>query len=164
MMGAIRQWLLGVTATALVLVLAETMIPEGGAKKVCKLAGGLALMLAAVGPVLGLLDGNWIIRAADSWRGWTQRYEQELEDRRDQFYLAIIEEETAAYVMDKTRELGFECEAEVTYGYDEDGVPCPWEVSARGTWTEKQREELVLLLEKELGVPAQRQYYEEKLP
>lgn len=163
-MGGIRQWLLGVTATALVLALAETLAPEGSAKKVCKLAGGLALLLAAVGPVLGLLDGGWIIQAVDGWRGRSQGYGQELEERRDQFYLAIIEEETAAYVMDKARELGFDCEAEVTYGHDEDGAPCPWEVAARGTWTEKQREELTRLLEEELGVPAQRQYYEEIRP
>lgn len=164
MMGGIRQWLLGVTATALVLALAEALAPEGSVKKVCKLAGGLALLLAAVGPALGLLDGGWITQAAEGWRGRAQSCEQELEDRRDQFYLTIIEEETAAYVMDKARQLGFDCEAEVTYGYDEDGAPCPWEVAARGAWTQKQREELARLLEEELGVPAQRQYYEERQP
>lgn len=163
-MGGIRQWLLGVTATALVLALAETLAPEGSVKKVCKLAGGLALLLAAVGPALGLLDGGWITQAVDNWRSRSQSCEQELEDQRDQFYLSIIEEETAAYVMDKARELGLDCEAEVTYGYDEDGAPCPREVAARGTWTEKQREALTRLLEEELGVPAQRQYYEERQP
>lgn len=98
-MEAVRQWLLSVTAAALVLALAEALAPEGGAKRVCRLAGGLALVLAAA-----------------------------------------------------------------TYGYDEDGVPCPWEVTARGAWTQEQRERLERLLEEELGVPAQRQHYEEILP
>lgn len=164
MMGAVRGWLLGVTAAALVLALAETLAPEGGAKKVCRLAGGMALLLAAAGPLAGLLDGGLPARAAEGWRDRARSYELELEEKNDLFYLSIIEEETAAYVMDKAKEFGFDCQAEVTYGYDEDGVPRPWEVTARGTWTREQREQLSRLLEEELGVPPQRQHYEEIQP
>ncbi|MCI8807199.1 MAG: stage III sporulation protein AF [Oscillospiraceae bacterium] len=164
MMGFVRSWLLGVTAAALVLALAEALAPEGSVKKVCRLAGGMALLLAAAGPVLEALDGNLLAGAVEGWRDRSQRYERELEENNERLYLAIIEEETAAYVMDKARELGFECAAEVTCGYDENGVPCPWEVAARGQWTPEQRARLERLLEEELGVPAQRQYYEEILP
>ena len=164
MMGFVRSWLLGVTAAALVLALAEALAPEGSVKKVCRLAGGMALLLAAAGPVLEALDGNLLAGAVEGWRDRSQRYERELEENNERLYLAIIEEETAAYVMDKARELGFECAAEVTYGYDENGVPCPWEVAARGQWAPEQRARLERLLEEELGVPAQRQYYEEILP
>ena len=164
MMGLVRQWLLGVTAAALVLALAEALAPEGGAKRVCRLAGGLALLLAAAGPVTGALKGGALTGTLEGWRERTRAVERELEERNDRFYLAIIEEETAAYVMDKARELGIDCEAEVTYGYDEEGVPCPWEIAARGRWTQEQREELSRLLEEELGVPARRQYYEERQP
>ena len=34
-MGVVRSWLLGVTAAALVVALAETLAPEGSVKKVC---------------------------------------------------------------------------------------------------------------------------------
>ena len=164
MMGFVRSWLLGVTAAALVLALAETLAPEGAVKKVCRLAGGLALLLAAAGPVAGVLNGDPLTQAVDGWRSRTQSVEQELEERNEQLYLAIIEEETAAYVMDKAREFGFECDVEVTFGYDEKAVPCPWEVAARGEWTPERRARLGRLLEEELGVPAQRQHYEEILP
>ena len=162
MTAFVRAWLLGMTAAALVLALAEALAPEGGAKKVCRLAGGMVLLLAAVGPVAGGLDGGALTGALDGWRERSQRYEQELEERNERLYLAIIEEETAAYVMDKARELGFECAVEVTYGYDGDGVPCPWEIAARGAWTQEQRSKLERLLEEELGVPAQRQFYDEE--
>ena len=164
MMGFVRSWLLGVTAAALVLALAEALAPEGAVKKVCRLAGGMALLLAAAGPVLEALDGNLLAGAVEGWRDRSQRYERELEENNERLYLAIIEEETAAYVMDKARELGFECAVEVTCGYDENGVPCPWEVAARGQWAPEQRARLERLLEEELGVPARRQYYEEILP
>ena len=164
MTAFVRAWLLGMTAAALVLALAEALAPEGGAKKVCRLAGGMVLLLAAVGPVAGGLDGGALTGALDGWRERSQRYEQELEERNERLYLAIIEEETAAYVMDKARQLGFECAAEVTCGYDEDGVPCPWEVAARGVWTQEKRAALGRLLEDDLGVPPQRQRFEEGLP
>lgn len=164
MMGLVRQWLLGVTAAALVLALAEALAPEGGAKKVCRLAGGLALLLAAVGPAAGLLNESPLTGALEGWRERTQSVQRDLEEQSDRFYLTIIEEETAAYVMDKARALGFDCEAEVVYGYDEEGVPCPWEITARGQWTQEGREKLARLLEEELGVPVQRQYYEEMRP
>ena len=161
MMGAVRNWLLGVTAAALVLALADALAPEGGAKMVCRLAGGMALQLAAVGPLTGLADGGFLTQAVDGWRDRIQSYELELEEKNDLFYLSIIEEETAADIVDKAKEIGFDCQAEVTYGYDEDGMPRPWEVTARGSWTQEQREQLSLLLEEELGVPAQRQFYDE---
>ena len=62
-MGAVRSWLLGVAATALVVALAEAIAPEGSVKKVCKLAGGLALMLAALSPLVGVLGGDMPARA-----------------------------------------------------------------------------------------------------
>lgn len=162
MTGAARGWLLGVTAAALALALAETLAPEGGAKRVCRLAGGMALLLAAAGPLAGLLDGGLLARTVEGWRDKARSYELELEEKNDLFYLSIIEEETAAYIVDKAKEIGFDCQAEVTYGYDEDGVPRPWEVTARGSWTREQREYLSRLLEEELGVPAQRQFYDEE--
>ncbi|MDE6590402.1 MAG: stage III sporulation protein AF, partial [Oscillospiraceae bacterium] len=76
----------------------------------------------------------------------------------------IIEETAAAYIVDKAEEMGIPCQAEVTFSYDEDGVPCPWEITARGVWTQEQREALSRLLEDDLGVPIQRQHYEERLP
>lgn len=163
-MGAVRGWLLGVTATALVVALADTLAPEGSIKKVCRLAGGLALLLAALSPLTGVLGGDRITGAAGGWRERAHRYELELAEESGRMYLTIIERETAAYVMDKAKEFGFECAVEVTCGYDEQAVPCPWEITARGSWTQEQRSRLERLLEEELGVPAQRQHYEEILP
>lgn len=163
MMGLVRQWLLRVACTAMVLAIVESLAPEGNVKKVCRLAGGLALMLAVVGPLLQL-DGGALSRAVAEYRSAAERYEEQLEEKNNLFYQTIIEETAAAYILDKAEEMGILCQAEVTFSYDEDGVPCPWEVTARGVWTEEQREAFSRLLEDDLGIPVQRQHYEEKLP
>lgn len=163
MMEAVRQWLLGVTCTAMVLALTQALAPEGGVKKVCRLAGGLALLLAAASPLLTLEDGA-VSRALEEYRAAVRDCGDGLAEKADQFYETIIAEETAAYIVDKAEEIGVSCQAEVTFAYDEDGVPYPWEITARGEWTREQRGRLSALLERELGVPVQRQYYEERTP
>lgn len=163
MTGVVRQWLLGVACTALVLAVADSLAPDGSVKKVCRLAGGLALLLAAVGPVLQL-DSGILVKAMKEHQALVQSYEETLEEQNYLFYQTIIEESTAAYIVDKAEEMGISCQAEVTFSYDEDGVPCPWEVTARGVWTDEARKALARLLEDDLGVPPQRQHYEERLP
>lgn len=162
-MTALREWLLGVACTALILAAAEGLAPEGGVKKVCRLAGGLALLLAAVGPLLRL-DGGAIARAAGEYRTAAQGYEERLTEQNNFLYQTIIEDTTAAYIVDKAEELGILCQAEVTCSNGENGVPCPWEVTARGVWTEEGRAALGRLLEDDLGIPPQRQHFEEELP
>lgn len=162
-MTALRQWLLGVACTALILAAAEGLAPDGGVKRVCRLAGSLALLLAAVGPLLQL-DGGVIARAAGEYRSAARSYEERLTEKNNLLYQTIIEDTAAAYIVDKAEELGILCQAEVTFSYDENGVPCPWEVTARGVWTEEGRGALSRLLEDDLGIPPQRQRFEEELP
>lgn len=162
-MTALRQWLLGVACTALVLAAAEGLAPKGSVKKVCRLAGGLALLLAAVGPLLQL-DSGLIAQAAEEYRAASQSCEAGLAEKSNLLYQTIIEDNTAAYIVDKAEELGILCQAEVTCSNDENGVPCPWEVTARGVWTEERQAALSRLLEDDLGVPPQRQRFEEELP
>lgn len=162
-MTALRQWLLGVACTALVLAAAEGLAPKGSVKKVCRLAGGLALLLAVVGPLLRL-DSGLAARVAEEYRAASQSCEESLEEKSNLLYQTIIEDKTAAYIVDKAEELGIHCQAEVTCSNDENGVPCPWEVTARGDWRPEQRDALSRLLEDDLGVPPQRQHFEEELP
>lgn len=162
-MTALRQWLLGVACTALILAAAEGLAPDGGVKKVCRLAGSLALLLAAVGPLLQLDEGV-IARAAGEYRSAARSYEERLTEKNNLLYQTIIEDTAAAYIVDKAEELGILCQAEVTCSNDENGVPCPWEVTARGVWTEERQAALSRLLEDDLGIPPQRQRFEEELP
>ena len=163
MTEVVRQWLLGVACTALILALADSLAPDGSVKKVCRMAGGLALLLAAVGPLLRL-DSGILDNMLEEYRTAARSYEETLEEQNHLFYQTVIEGSAAAYIVDKAEELGISCQAEVTFSYDEEGVPCPWEVTAWGDWTDEAQEALERLLEDDLGVPPQRQHYEERLP
>ena len=159
----VRQWLLGVACTALILAVADGLAPEGSVKRVCRMAGGLALLLAAVSPLLQL-DGRRLTDMLEEYQASVRICEDRLEEQNQLFYQTVIERSAAAYIVDKAEDMGISCRAEVTFSYGEDGVPCPWEVTAWGDWTDEAREALERLLEDDLGIPPQRQHYEERLP
>lgn len=163
MMELIRTWLLGVSCTAMVLAIGETLTPEGGLRRIFRLAGGLVLVLAAVNPVLKLDEAD-VSRILTEYRVTAEDYGEALVEQNNLLYKTIIEENTAAYILDKAEELGISCRVEVTFVYDEQGNPYPGEVVLLGSWTDRQRDALSSVLECELGIPAQRQYFERTDP
>lgn len=54
MMDAAREWLLGVTAAAILAALAEGLMQEGGPKRVGRLVCGLVLLAAVFRPAAEL--------------------------------------------------------------------------------------------------------------
>ena len=68
----------------------------------------------------------------------------------------IIKEQTESYILDKAAELGFEPTAEVTLAQDGE-YPYPTDVTVKGCYTEAQKSEMVLILEKDLGIIRDRQ-------
>lgn len=159
----LRDWLLGVTCAAMVLAIAEALTPEGSIRKICRLAGGLVLLLAAVSPVVKLDEAD-LTRALTEYRVTAQDYGDALVEKNNILYKTIIEENTAAYILDKAKELGISCGAEVIFAYDEDGNPYPEEVRVFGRWTEAQKAELSRVLETELGIPPGQQMFERTEP
>lgn len=156
----IRNWLLGITCAAMVLALAENLAPEGGVKRICRLAGGLVLLLAAIGPVVKLDEGE-LTQLTRQYRIEAEEYGQELTRQQEILYESIIAEETAAYILDKAEGLGISCRVEVTVAWS-DGVPQPHTAIITGTWTVQQHEELSRIIESELGIARALQYYEER--
>ena len=151
MMALVKNWLLGMACAAMIMALAESLIPEGRMRKICRLAGGLVMVLAAVSPILRL-----DLTSLDSWPAELSsaggEYAAALEDGNDFLYETIIAEQTAAYISDKAAELGAACTAEVTVAQNADGTPVPASAILRGSWTDGQRQELADLLERDLGL------------
>lgn len=156
----VRSWLLGITCAAMVLALAESLAPEGSVKRVCRLAGGLILMLAAISPVLKLEEAD-LKEITERYQTGVQEYREKLEEENDFLYESIIEENAAAYILDKAEELGISCQVSVTVAWTQEGVPQIHSARITGAMTQQQRSELSRILEQDLGIPVSLQYYKE---
>ena len=154
----LREWLLGVTAAALAISLAQSVTPEGTVKKVGKLVGGLVLLLAVVKPIAQVdptaLTGLWTASEIQT-QGATQRGEEVLK--------ILIAKKTGAYIVDKGQSLGCRVTgAEVTVAQDESGWPVPRSVVITGDWTAEQKEELSRAITDALAIPAARQVFQKE--
>ena len=161
MMGAVRSWLLAVIAVSLLCAVADALIPSGGVKRVGRLVCGLVLMGAILSPVASL-DVEGSQRWLESCLASVRSQEAELEDRVNGQMKVIIEQEYAAYIVDKAAQLGLECTVRVECRLSEEGLYLPDRTEAEGLWTASAQEEMIRIIAEDLGVPAQRQIYREK--
>ena len=158
MMEGVRSWLLTLIAVSVLCALADSLMPAGAVKQVGKLVCGLVILCAVLSPVAGLdLEGgrDWL---EDYFAGLEVR-EGELKEQVDQGMKPIIEQEYAAYIVDKAARLGVRCTAKVSCGMDENGLYLPWEAEVTGAITDVQQSRLTQAIEEELGVPMERQHY-----
>lgn len=155
-MSAVRDWLLGVTAAALAVALAQALTPEGAVKKVGKLVGGMVLLLAVAKPLLSLEPGALAVTAG----AWEQG--EAAARTGEDVMKTLIEEKTSAYIVDKGGALGMECTAQTQAEADGSGWMVPRQVTVRGTWSESQRQALSDLIARELDIPPERQSFQKE--
>lgn len=159
MMELVGNWLTGVTAAAILCALANSLMPDGPVRRVGRLACGLAVLAAVLGPVLRLEPMEP--------EAWLEEYgqvmavqRQELEQTRAETVGAVIEQSCAAYIADKAAELGAACTAQVTCASAGGEGWLPDRVMVRGTLTPAQRAALSRTIWTELGLPEAHQSFE----
>ena len=153
-MGALREWLLGIIAVALIVSVLHALVPKGALRSAAHLAGGLVLLLTILRPVMGLRMEDLQIR----WDGWEAAIEEKIgeyqEDTQQQM-AELIEAETGAYISKKAAELGCPCRVQVETEV-RDGVPFPCGAALDIGF----HAGLSRWMAEELAIPAERQRWE----
>lgn len=110
MMAGVGSWLLSITGASVLCALADGLMAAGPVRRVGRLVCGLMLLAVILAPLAQLdLEGG---------QRWLEEYHLGLEDRTqelerqvDEQMKTIIEQEYAAYIVDKAAELGLTCTA-----------------------------------------------------
>ena len=165
MMGAVRSWLLAVVSVSLLCAVAGALMPQGAVKRVGRLVCGLVLLAAILSP-LTELDVEAGQRWLDSYVSGIGRQETELRETVNSQMKTIIEQEYAAYIVDKAARLGLTCDPRVECGLSEEGLYLPVRVRVTGALTEEERARIAGMIAEDLGVPESEQLYitEEDVP
>lgn len=158
MMGAVRSWLLAVVSVSLLCAVAGALMPQGAVKRVGRLVCGLVLLAAILSP-LTELDVEAGQRWLDSYVSGIGRQETELRETVNNQMKTIIEQEYAAYIVDKAAQLGLSCSARVECRETEEGLYLPVRAEVTGPWTVSAQGRLSQILFEDLGVPVQSQIY-----
>lgn len=156
-MEFIRTWILTITSSAMVIAAAEALMPQGAVKKAGRLTGGLILVLGLLQPLVSL-DYEDLWDLAESLPAGAISQEEWSASALDPMK-GIIEEELAAYIVDKGESLGAACQAQVTCEAGEEGIPIPRRVTVSGSFDEARKEALIQSITQDLGIPREYQIY-----
>lgn len=127
-----KDWLFSVVCAAMVAAVADALSPKGLPKRLARYAVGLLVLLAVLGPVKKP-DSGAIQDALAGLRGRYGGYTETLARQNTEAAKAIIEAQTAAYILDKAAGLGItQCRVEVRCRMTEEGFPAPETVRVEG--------------------------------
>ena len=156
MIAALRSWLTAILATAVLLSVAEKLIPEGSVRKIASMTGGLLLLTVLVRPITSLRPDSFSLDMGD-YSQVIQERQAELQAENENALSELIAERTAAYISDKADTLGLAVQVQVETKNGADGVPVPWQAEIWG----QRSPILAAYMEEELGIPGERQVWHE---
>lgn len=157
-MSMIQEWLLRMVAISMVCGVADSIMPKGSIKQVGKLVCGLVMLWVLLSPIAeqGLDAGtDWLLHYQTQLDQTAQDLEQQMEEKRK----VLIEENCAAYIVDKAAELGMSCTARVMCQMGEEGLYLPQKAEITGNCSDVVQSRLTQILEEDLGIPADQQSY-----
>ncbi len=156
MLEQIRHWLFALLAVVMALSIFYALVPKGTIRIVMRFTGGFVLILALLQPLSALDLANWRVEydvLSDSINEQIGDYQQ---DQSEQMQ-SIIQQQTAAYIQDKGKELGLTCQP-IVDTEEKDGVPYPIAV----TMDIPKNEALSEIIAKDLGIPENAQHWLER--
>ena len=157
--------MLAIIAVSLLCAVADALMPPGAVRRVGRLVCGLVLLGAVLSP-LRELDAAAGQRWLEDCLASVDRREEELKNEVNSQMKTIIEQEYAAYIVDKAAELGLDCAVRVECRLSEDGLYLPVRAEVSGCRTASAQTRLIRIISEDLGIPDSDQIYinEEEMP
>lgn len=155
-MDGLRQYVIAVTAAALICGIVSGLVQNGAAKEVIRLLCGLFLAFTAIRPMAGL-DLNALLEYSFSFSGDAESTAAMGENMARQTMADIIKAESEAYILDKAAELNASVTVEITVS--EDGTPIPMAAVLGGEVSPYAKQQLGRILQADLGIAKENQLW-----
>ncbi|MDR0818413.1 MAG: stage III sporulation protein AF [Oscillospiraceae bacterium] len=148
MIEVLREWITALAAAAFIGGIAGTLAPEGKMRRVVNLVCGFMTVAVMLTPARRFSIADYAAEL-NKFRLETDAYATELENSSEREIKIIIEDKTAAYILDKT---GINAKVTVR-AVDGSEYPLPWEAELYAPYDAAASR----LIEAELGIPPERQ-------
>lgn len=155
-MDGLRQYVISVTAAALICGVVSGLVQNGTAKELIRLLCGLFLAFTVIRPIAGL-DFNALTEFSLSYTQEAESMAAMGENMARQSMADIIKAESEAYILDKAAALNAALAVEVTVS--EDGTPVPVAAELCGDISPYARQQLEDILQEDLGIAKEYQLW-----
>ena len=132
------MYLKSILAVGILCAVSDTLMPEGPVKRVGKLVCGMVLLCTVLSPMAGL-DLTEATQWLEEYFAGLDMETMNLEEQVGAHTKGIIEEECAAYILDKAAQHGIICRVRVTCKGGEEEIWLPWEVEFLGAVSQSDR-------------------------
>ena len=140
---------------------AMSLAPEGGVRRILSILSSV-ILISAVLNALGGIDYEAYALEMSRLREREQRFLLDAEDTKERLDRLVIEEEIRTYIRDKAEASGLEIvSAEPSLRWSTEGLWIPDSVSILFAGTDSAKTALAKRLEAELGIPLERQQWNE---
>lgn len=155
MLDAVRTWIMGIAGAAIICAIACELTPKGQVKKVQAIICSIVMAIAVVSPLVSFNFESYSINIA-KYKAQAQEIAADGEEISNRYQRTIIEESSAAYILDKAESLSLDIKnATVTVQWSSDGVWYPTEAEIEGAYNR----ELSAYIESELGIKEEMQHW-----
>ena len=149
-MMQIREYLIGITAAALVCGVVRVLVSEkGAAAAVIRMLLGVLMLLVVIQPVSGM-SAEELFDWSDFVSADANAIVSDAENVSKEEIHARIKQETATYILSKAEALGVELEVAVELSDDLIGKPVSLRI--KGAASPYAKQQLIRIIEKELGI------------
>ena len=115
-------------------------------------------MIALLRPVTGL-NLETLSSNMTAYRAEIGSYGENIEQANGHLLKTIIEERSAAYILERAEASGINCNIAVACKTGEDRYPYPYEATITGSLSQKEKKTLRSLLEADLAIPGERVHW-----
>lgn len=156
----VQNWIRGLIAASAFAAVCRQLTPDGPVKKVTALACGVMLLATMFSPLLHA-DRAVFSYALSDYRQTVDGLTEEMDAREKHLLRAYIEDQTSAYILDEAQKMGLDIEMIELHTKWGDESWIPYEVYLHADASEEQKRRLMFLLDTELGIPPERQHWNE---
>lgn len=156
MTEALAEWVRTLAIGALFTAAVAALVPEGSEKRAVKLVCGVVMTLLLLAP-LKTLDPENPARQLTELRSMIDGFREEAGQISKEAGEEFIKDAAEEYILDAARRLGALHPGVRLTLRGTGGRASLWAAELTGDFTDEQRARLSLLLEGELGIPAERQ-------
>lgn len=158
MSGALKDWMFSLAGAAIVCSMASALAPEGRWRKITSLVCGMVMIIALISPVKSFSISTYGAELS-KYRDAAGKAAEKSEEIGSRLNRTYIEDECEAYILDKAKSLGAHLTAQVTARWDTGGFWYPYEAKLVSDCSAEDRSRISGIMEAELGIPAERQYW-----
>ena len=158
MIEGVKSWLTGIIMLCILCAAADSLMPEGAARKAGKLVCSMALVCVMLKPV-GALKGVDLTGVIREYSREVEEVQLELERQVSATQKTVIEEQCAAYIADKAAQLGVICRVEVECEPTDEGIWLPARVRLWGGFSDVEQSRMTDFLVRQFGVGVEEQSY-----